>query len=101
MPVAEIKVDRSFVSRLSSGGDGAIVRTIIELAHALGIEAVAEGVETEETWERLEELGCDSAQGWYVSRPMAGAAATEWLLRHPSRRGALRVLRAGTSSAGA
>ena len=101
MPVAEIKVDRSFVSRLASGGDGAIVRSIIELAHALDIEAVAEGVETEETWERLEELGCDSAQGWYVSRPMAAAAATEWLLRHPSRRGALRVLRASTSSAGA
>jgi EAL domain-containing protein (putative c-di-GMP-specific phosphodiesterase class I) len=101
MPVCEIKVDRSFVSRLSAGGDGAIVRTIIDLAHALGIEAVAEGVETEETWSRLEELGCDSAQGWYVSRPMPSMAATEWLLRHPSRRAALRVLRSSASPAGA
>jgi diguanylate cyclase (GGDEF)-like protein len=101
MPVAEIKVDRSFVSRLASGGEGAIVRSIIDLAHALGIEAVAEGVETEETWSRLEELGCDSAQGWYVSRPMASGPATDWLLRHPSRRAALRVLRTGTATAGA
>jgi len=101
MPVGEIKVDRSFVSRIASGGDGAIVRSIIDLAHALGIEAVAEGVETEEMWSRLEELGCDSAQGWYISRPMPSAAATEWLLRHPSRRAALRVLRSGAGSTGA
>ena len=101
MPVGEIKVDRSFVSRIASGGDGAIVRSIIDLAHALGIEAVAEGVETEETWARLEDLGCDSAQGWYISRPMPSAVATEWLLRHPSRRAALRVLRSGAGAAGA
>ncbi len=101
MPVGEIKVDRSFVSRLGAGGDLAIVRSIIDLAHALGIEAVAEGVETEETWLRLEELGCDSAQGWFVSRPMPAQAATEWLLRHPSRRAALRVLRGAATSAGA
>ncbi len=94
MPVAEIKVDRSFVSRMSAGGDGAIVRSIIDLAHALGIETVAEGVETEETWRQLETLGCDSGQGWYVSRPMPSAVATQWLLRHPSRGAALRMLRA-------
>ncbi len=80
LPVSEIKVDRSFVSRLADGEDDAsIVRSIIDLAHALGLQAVAEGVETAEVWEQLVGLGCDTAQGWFVSRPMAAAAATVWL----------------------
>jgi diguanylate cyclase (GGDEF)-like protein len=96
LPVSEIKIDRSFVKRLlTSPDDTKIVRSIVDLAHALGIEAVAEGVETEEIWDVLEELGCDSAQGWYVSRPLPAERATEWLLRHPSRARALRVLRGG------
>jgi EAL domain-containing protein (putative c-di-GMP-specific phosphodiesterase class I) len=94
LPVSEIKVDRSFVKRLTTSQDDAkIVRSIVDLAHALGIEAVAEGVETEEVWDLLEDLGCDSAQGWYVSRPLPADRATEWLLRHPSRSRALQVLR--------
>ncbi len=93
LPVSEIKVDRSFVKRLTTSPDDAkIVRSIVDLAHALGIEAVAEGVETEEVWDLLEDLGCDSAQGWYVSRPLPAERATEWLLRHPSRSRALRIL---------
>jgi diguanylate cyclase (GGDEF)-like protein len=99
LPVSEIKVDRSFVKRLrSSADDTKIVRSIVDLAHALGIEAVAEGVETEEIWDLLEGLGCDSAQGWYVSRPLSADRATEWLLRHPSRSRALRVLRGAAPS---
>jgi diguanylate cyclase (GGDEF)-like protein len=100
LPVSEIKVDRSFVKRLATSPDDAkIVRSIVDLAHALGIEAVAEGVETEEVWDLLGDLGCDSAQGWYVSRPMAGQRATEWLLRHPSRSRALRVLKSAQNPA--
>jgi diguanylate cyclase (GGDEF)-like protein len=96
LPVSEIKIDRSFVKRLlTSPDDTKIVRSIVDLAHALGIEAVAEGVETEEVWDLLDELGCDSAQGWYASRPLPADRATEWLLRHPSRSRALRVLRGG------
>jgi diguanylate cyclase (GGDEF)-like protein len=83
LPVSEIKVDRSFVSRMATPGeDESIVRTIIDLAHALGLEAVAEGVETEEVWQQLIGLGCDTAQGWYVSRPMPAEAATDWLRTH-------------------
>jgi EAL domain-containing protein (putative c-di-GMP-specific phosphodiesterase class I) len=94
MPVAEIKVDRSFVSRLSTDQqDVTIVRSIIDLAHGLGMRAVAEGVETQEVWDLLDELGCDAAQGWYVSRPMPGEAASEWLLRHPSHRRALHIVK--------
>jgi diguanylate cyclase (GGDEF)-like protein len=93
LPVSEIKVDRSFVQRMAvSSEDVTIVRSIIDLAHALGIDAVAEGVETDASWDTLCALGCDSAQGWYVARPMSSDAVTQWLLRHPARRQARRGL---------
>jgi diguanylate cyclase (GGDEF)-like protein len=83
LPVSEIKVDRSFVSMLADAGeDASIVRSIIDLAHALGMQAVAEGVETAEVWQQLVDLGCDTAQGWFVSRPMDGPTATIWLREH-------------------
>ena len=97
LPITEIKVDRSFVSRLSlDDEDVTIVRSIVELAHGLGMTAVAEGVETQQVWDLLDDLGCDAVQGWYVSRPMDAEAATSWLLRHPSQQRALRVLRGGS-----
>jgi diguanylate cyclase (GGDEF)-like protein len=99
IPVSEIKVDRSFVARMAvSSEDVTIVRSIIDLAHALGIDAVAEGVENDAAWDTLCALGCDSAQGWYVARPMSSAAITEWLLRHPTRRD-LRPTRRGLAIA--
>ena len=80
LPVSEIKVDRSFVKMLTEAGeDASIVRSIVDLAHALGLQAVAEGVESAEAWQQLVDLGCDTAQGWYVSRPMPGEAASQWL----------------------
>ena len=92
LPVSEIKVDRSFVSRLTEAGhDVSIVRSIIDLAHAMGLLAVAEGVETEEVWTQLAALGCDIAQGWLVSRPMPADAATEWLLTDVRRAELARV----------
>jgi len=96
LPITEIKIDRSFVSRLSlDPEDVTIVRSIIDLAHGLGMRAVAEGVETQHVWDLLGDLGCDSVQGWYVSRPLDHEAATAWLLRHPSQQRTLRVLRGG------
>ena len=56
-----------------------IVRSVVDLGHNLGLEVVAEGVETEETWKDLARLGCDVAQGFYLARPMEGAALTRWL----------------------
>ncbi|MCU0265108.1 MAG: EAL domain-containing protein [Actinomycetia bacterium] len=80
LPVSELKVDRSFVTSLTTvEGDLSIVRTIIDLAHSLGMTAVAEGVETKDVWDALRSLGCDTAQGWFVSRPMAAEQATAWL----------------------
>ncbi len=101
LPIAELKIDRSFVSRLTADpGDVTIVASIIDLAHGLGMTAVAEGVESEQVHDLLQSLGCDSIQGWYVSRPLDSENATAWLLRHPSRQGGLRVLRGGVGEAG-
>ena len=55
-------------------------------------------IQTEEIWDVLEALGCDSAQGWYVSRPLPAERATEWLFRHPSRARSLRMLLGGASA---
>jgi diguanylate cyclase (GGDEF)-like protein len=96
LPISEIKIDRSFVSRLTADpSDITIVRSIVELAHGLGMTAVAEGVESEQVWDLLQNLGCDAVQGWYVSRALDADNATAWLLRHPSQQRALRVLRGG------
>ena len=70
LPVDVLKIDRSFVERLEYGADDLIVRTTIELGRGLGLEVVAEGVATELIWDRLVELGCDYAQGFYFSRPV-------------------------------
>ncbi|WP_060947318.1 putative bifunctional diguanylate cyclase/phosphodiesterase, partial [Streptomyces hygroscopicus] len=68
LPVSELKIDRSFVARLAvDNEDAEIVRCTVDLAHSLGLLVVAEGVEDDETWERLRDLGCDAVQGWLVA----------------------------------
>jgi diguanylate cyclase (GGDEF)-like protein len=80
LPVDELKIDRVFVSSLSEGGDAVgIVRAIVEMAHALGMPAIAEGVETQDEWQVLHSLGCDGVQGWQVARPMPAPEATGWI----------------------
>ena len=80
LPVTEIKIDRSFVQRMiEEEEDATIVRSIIDLADALGLRVVAEGVETESEWDALVRMGCDSAQGWYLSKALPPAEATSWL----------------------
>jgi EAL domain-containing protein (putative c-di-GMP-specific phosphodiesterase class I) len=70
-PVDELKIDRSFVAGLGiDNGDTAIVASCIELAHAVGVRAVAEGIETEQQLAMLKELGCDLGQGFLMGRPM-------------------------------
>jgi len=81
LPVDEIKIDRGFVSRLTHGERAiAIVRALIDLAHALPVPAIAEGVETEEELQLLKSLNCDGVQGWHIARPMPRDLATNWLL---------------------
>jgi diguanylate cyclase (GGDEF)-like protein/PAS domain S-box-containing protein len=80
LPVNEIKIDRSFVMNMDSSVDDAtIVRSTIDLARNLGLEVVAEGVETEVVWDRLGELGCTVAQGYYLSRPVSADDLRAWL----------------------
>ena len=69
LPVSQIKIDQSFVAGLTQGEDEALVRSIIDLAHNLKLEVVAEGVESAEVRDRLRALGCDLAQGHYISAP--------------------------------
>jgi diguanylate cyclase (GGDEF)-like protein/PAS domain S-box-containing protein len=83
-PVDELKIDRSFVAGLGRDGqDTAIVTSVIGLAHALGLQAVAEGVETMEQLERLTMLGCDLAQGYNWRRPAAWSDVDAWLTPPP------------------
>jgi Amt family ammonium transporter len=71
-----LKIDRSFVSNMGEGGENSeIVRTIVTLARNLGIEVIAEGVETAEQLAQLRALGCDHVQGFLFSRPIAGEEA--------------------------
>jgi diguanylate cyclase (GGDEF)-like protein len=80
LPVSEVKIDRSFVLRMDvNEDDAAIVRSIIDLASALGLRVVAEGVETQEAWDRLAVYGCDAAQGWYLAKAMPADIVTSWL----------------------
>ncbi|KKK07855.1 bifunctional diguanylate cyclase/phosphodiesterase [Micromonospora sp. HK10] len=83
LPLSEVKVDRSFVLGMADDpDDAAIVRSMIELAGALGLRVVAEGVEDERTWRLLHAAGCDVAQGWFHARPMPAADLVAWLSRY-------------------
>jgi diguanylate cyclase (GGDEF)-like protein/PAS domain S-box-containing protein len=86
-PLDTLKIDRSFVSRLGAveNGDGGgqplqIVRAIVTLAHNLGLNAIAEGVETAEQLAQLRELDCELAQGYWFSKPLDSSAVTEMLI---------------------
>jgi EAL domain-containing protein (putative c-di-GMP-specific phosphodiesterase class I) len=78
----ELKIDRSFVQAMGAvRRDDVLVRSIIELAHNLGLSVVAEGVEGAPQVDRLRELGCDAAQGFHLGRPMDRDLMTAWLRR--------------------
>jgi EAL domain-containing protein (putative c-di-GMP-specific phosphodiesterase class I) len=80
LPLDELKIDVSFVhGRGKSATDAALVRGMIDIGHALGLEVVAEGVETRNAWNVLAEWGCDYAQGFYVASPRPPEELIEWL----------------------
>jgi diguanylate cyclase (GGDEF)-like protein len=82
LPLDEVKIDQSFISRLLlEPQTSLIVRAAVDLSHALGLDAVAEGVEDAATLARLTELGCDRAQGYFFARPMPADAVLPWLQR--------------------
>ncbi len=80
LPVDELKIDRAFITDLpDSEANTAIVRSVIELAHNLGLELVAEGVETVAALDWLREHGCERAQGFYISKPMPAHKLKNWV----------------------
>jgi diguanylate cyclase (GGDEF)-like protein len=83
LPVDELKIDRAFVTGMAQDpSDAAIVRSSLELARNLNLQVVAEGVETAEVWRQLTDLGCASAQGYFLSRPLSAADFTKWHYTH-------------------
>lgn len=72
LPLNRLKVDREFIREIGEGGDGAIAETIVELGKKLGLEVIAEGIETEAQLDYIKRLGCDEAQGFYFAKPMPG-----------------------------
>ena len=81
LPVDEIKIDRSFIIGLANGEDDTLVRCMIDLAHNLGMTVIGEGVETEDVLERLIELNCDAAQGYFLAKPAPARQIAEWIRR--------------------
>ena len=100
LPIDRLKIDRSFVAEIGLGGRGGVIaRTVIGLARSLGMESVAEGVETREQLAFLEAEGCDAAQGYLISRPILSLDEAATYLRSQGRgtvRRALHVVRAAS-----
>ena len=81
-----MKIDRSFVTdMLVDPDDRIIVQSIIDLAGNLSLSVVAEGVEDDETWEALADMGCAQAQGYHLSHPLTVTAFQQWLKDHVDR----------------
>jgi EAL domain-containing protein (putative c-di-GMP-specific phosphodiesterase class I) len=80
LPVQELKIDRSFISRMAMDEEiSTIVRSTIDLGHNLGLQVVAEGVEDVAVWDMLRTLGCDDAQGFFMSKPLEPLALGKWI----------------------
>ena len=79
LPIDELKIDRSFVFNLTDERDKTIVRSTIHLAHQMGLQVVAEGVETEEVWRLLRSMGCERAQGFLIAKPLPAREIPAWL----------------------
>jgi EAL domain-containing protein (putative c-di-GMP-specific phosphodiesterase class I) len=96
LPLDSLKIDKSFISGLSSGTDTTdlVVRSIVDLGHSLGLNVIAEGVETREQRDAAAQLGCDEAQGFLLGRPQSPERITTMLAGKPGR-GAPSRRRAG------
>jgi len=81
LPVKELKIDKSFVTDMGSNDKAQIVQSTIDLGHNLGLEVVAEGVENAWTLSLLQPLGCDTAQGYYFTKPRDAQECTTWIAR--------------------
>jgi len=86
LPIDELKIDQAFIKEMATNDqDARIVRSTIDLAHGLGLKVVAEGVEDQVTYNRLAMFECDSAQGYYMSRPLPIEEFKRWIRESPWR----------------
>jgi len=93
MPIDEMKIDKSFVQTLpDDASNRALVRSAIQMGHALGLRVVAEGVESAQAMAYLASVGCDVAQGFHVSRPLPADEFARWLARQPAERPAVAAV---------
>ena len=82
LPVQELKIDRSFVASMSADHSSrVIVESTVNMAHAMGLRVVAEGVEDDATATDLAAMGVDTLQGYLIARPMPAQAVTDWVAR--------------------
>lgn len=82
-PVDMLKIDRIFVQDIQhEPRKQTLVKAIVQIAHAINVQVIAEGVENQDELEFLKSLGCDGAQGYYYGKPMSAEAATQWLTQH-------------------
>lgn len=87
LPVKELKIDRAFVMDMATDKDDQIiVETTVQMAHSLGIEVVAEGIEDQATLDHLSSIGCDYAQGYHIGRPMCAADFIQWVDNYRNNR---------------
>ncbi|HNU10127.1 MAG TPA: EAL domain-containing protein [Rubrivivax sp.] len=101
LPVHQLKLDLSLVQDIDRDADArAVLHAVVQLAHALRLEVVAEGVETAEQARILRSQGCDLLQGWHIARPMPAAQLLPWLEQHERDRG-VRAPAVGTQSTAA
>ncbi len=83
LPIDSLKLDKNFLSNIPDDPDGcAVARAVIDLAHALGLEVIAEGVETNEQVEFLKQTGCNLLQGFLICKPLPPEHMTSWLMQH-------------------
>jgi len=79
LPVNHLKIDRSFIKPETNKQQQSIVNSIIDVGHNMGCQVVAEGVENNDSWDMLTAMGCDAAQGYHISRPLAAGEFSSWL----------------------
>ena len=90
LPVTQAKIDRGFIDRLATPDGESVIRATVDIAHALGLETVAEGVSSTAVLARLRDLGCDLAQGFGIGQPMPPREVLPWIKAHA--RGNLRLV---------
>jgi EAL domain-containing protein (putative c-di-GMP-specific phosphodiesterase class I) len=80
IPFTELKIDRSFIANSSTHEPARVLlSSSLQIARQLNIKAVAEGVETQQNWDLLQELGCDLAQGYFIAEPMDARSYMNWV----------------------